>query len=124
MTDKETCPKCAAPPRTRHQGFVNTDNEVFWSCGSVTCGESIWKVGYECLERQLAQAQEVIDKLPKTADGVPVVPGMEVFLLTSAGMLVSFWKEGHLISGKPHLPTTLCWYSTPEAAKVAREAKL
>ena len=33
----------------------------------------------ECMERQRTRLQSIVDKLPKLADGVPAVPGMEPF---------------------------------------------
>ena len=64
-----------------------TDNESCPFCGLPTVG------GYHeihetpaCIARQLAKAnaendrlQAIVDKLPKTADGVPVAPGMTVY---------------------------------------------
>ena len=47
----------------------------------------------DCLDRAvLVDARYIIDKLPKTADGVPVVPGMQVWLVehpTTLGHTVS-----------------------------------
>lgn len=34
----------------------------------------------QSLEKTIERLRTVVDKLPKTADGVPIVPGMEVWL--------------------------------------------
>lgn len=85
------------------------------------------------LEAQLSAAQAIIDKLPKTADGVPVVPGMKVWWSHSNGNIddaevcelrdggcgVIIWDEatGRLAH---HLEYVAC-YSTREAAETAQK---
>ena len=41
----------------------------------------------EAKDRELEQLRAIVDKLPKTADGVPVVPGMMVWRVLLSGSL-------------------------------------
>ena len=68
-----------------------------------------------CLFRECERLQTIVDRLPKTADGVPVVPGQ--FIYSSDGrammMLTYAQHEGHMAY------PDVC-YSTREAAEAAR----
>ena len=57
--------------------------------------------------------QAIVDKLPKTADGVPVVPGMEVWDLSKPN---SFPSKVNGVSA-PGVGWYECRYSTREAAE-------
>lgn len=78
------------------------------------------------LRAKLATKEAIIDKLPKTADGVPVVPGMELHT-PDGGIVTACWvseKSAAFLDGVAILDN---WrvdnlYSTPEAAKAAKEA--
>jgi len=70
----------------------------------------------------------IVERLPKTADGVPVTPGMVVYGI-NAEMLVGDTKDmfmvGHISSGTGwhyHALKKQCWplFSTRAAAKAAR----
>ena len=83
-------------------------------------------VGQEELQRALSKTeaeferlQAIVDRLPKTADGVPVVPGMEVWgqfeyrcNIENAIVLESIYSDA--------VPASQFWYSTCEAAEAAR----
>lgn len=64
------------------------------------------------IERQAA----IIDRLPKTADGVAVVPGMTLYLMPD--------KEGatnyDMMELKVEAASDYCWYSTRSAAEAAK----
>ena len=94
----------------------------------------------ECLQSRIAKLEAIVDKLPKTDDGVPVVPGLEVWINHEqyTGRLMVVMGHDRWPSGKPswHLRlgtednTTagrLGWcgliYSTKEAAVAAQGAK-
>jgi len=79
------------------------------------------------LER-LAELEAIVDRLPKTADGVPVTPGMEVW--------TDYWsgpQHGIVRRLNVQLEEGSCWaddeadeamlYTTREAAEVARKKK-
>ena len=121
----EKCPNCGASLHS-HREHVQ-----FWVCGSSYCERlKLFTEGLDCLRRQLAQAKAIVDKLPKTADGVSVVPGMEVWrwdaylkcvkqcvvdrVYQNGGVGLSFHDndEGGFVS------TQL--YSTREAAEAAK----
>jgi hypothetical protein len=78
MTDmSDKCPKCGA------ESFGGRAAGVF------KCGRKLWPEDnpetIDCLRRQLSTLQAIVDKLPKTADGVPVVPGMTLW----------YWSKKH-----------------------------
>lgn len=70
---------------------------------------------------ELAKLREIVDKLPKTADGVPIVPGMPLF----------FWTDDRELYEEKASPNPLeNWeqgpgdcYSTKAAALGARASK-
>lgn len=80
---------------------------------------------------ELERLRAVVDRLPKTADGVPVTPGMEVWKHLKNGKAVSL---GTIESIHHYDATTSRWpyrdqanpyeliYSTREAAEAAKEA--
>ncbi len=73
MTDDEKCPNCGSPER---EIVVNIDSLLEERCGN--CFEFLEEIGpvmdvVSDLRNQLAQAQEVIGRLHKTGDGVPLV---------------------------------------------------
>lgn len=69
------------------------------------------------LEAENASLRAIVAKLPKTADGVPVTPGMTLYLFSNNGM-----NELDVDHRYMH-PGDFCWYSTPEAAKAAFDNK-
>ena len=78
------------------------------------------------LEAELERLRAIVDKLPRTADGVPVVPGMEVYYPIRSGT-----RQGEILQQwvNDSLDVTPCrstnrvaiysWYSTREAAEAA-----
>lgn len=85
------------------------------------------------LEAEVARLREVVDKLPKTVDGVTIYPGMNIAVTFSGGRVfgdfgvtsVEYLSEDmhtiHVVDDMGDefaLPTTRL-YSTPEAAKQA-----
>jgi len=61
---------------------------------------------------EVHRLQAIVDKLPKTADGVPVVPGDIAYTTDGRSMRINTSASGHVISD--------C-YSTREAAEAAKE---
>lgn len=80
---------------------------------------------------RLAELEAIVDKLPKTADGVPVMPGMTVFFTTGKGCSVNGIVQ-HVTSaccgntsgaGLHWWRSTSDCYSTREAAEAAMAEK-
>jgi len=75
------------------------------------------------LEAEVEQLQAIIDKLPKTADGVPMVPGMRVWRIghqTALGEIVlDVSSRGVHLVGKSDLYETRALCSTKLAAEAA-----
>lgn len=67
------------------------------------------------LSAELAKAREVIDKLPKTADGVAVVPGMELW--TNNTKAPQHWITAHGISLSPDGQPMVRWQKNLYLAK-------
>ena len=75
---------------------------------------------------EIERLRAIVDKLPRTADGVPVVPGMEVYYPIRSGT-----RQGEILQQwvNDSLDVTPCrstnrvaiysWYSTREAAEAA-----
>lgn len=94
---------------------------------------------------ELARLREIVGKLPKTADGVPIVPTMRIYaraehdirvnddegdgIVSADVAIIREWPEGQPevygratnSSGWRIYPS--CWYSTREAAAAAKESK-
>lgn len=67
----------------------------------------------ETTKRRL-ELEAVLAKLPKTADGVPVTPGMTLYLLSEHKTNPAMME---LVVGGDKSPNAqYCWYSTREAA--------
>ena len=80
-----------------------------------TLTRTSWKTA--CLDGAAAirELLEVVDKLPKTADGVPVVPGMVTWCWVPEGYIM----EAHAtMENGPVRPWTEC-YSTRQGAEEA-----
>ena len=80
-------------------------------------------------EDRIADLQAIVDKLPKTADGVPVVPGEYVWTPGCAMWIVcrgngssdyseTLAAEPNAYDMDPSMPVRFC-YSTREAAEAA-----
>lgn len=78
-----------------------------------------------CAIDEIERLQEIIGHLPKTADGVLIVPGISVWLKTGKNVTVDSvevmldtigWRD---ITGRPYLGSEC--YSTSEAAEAARK---
>jgi len=66
---------------------------------------------------EIERLQAIVDELPKTADGVPVVPGMAVYRRDIGQAHVSVFSMGEVhFSGGPTTHVDSC-YSTREAAE-------
>ncbi len=63
-----------------------------------------------------ADLQAIVDKLPKTADGVPIVPGMRVYHRDWKGNVT----DERTSWAPPYPKVFCCCYSSREAAEAAR----
>ena len=93
----------------------NCDGEISMGMGVVM----------QCdISRKLVQLQAVVDKLPKTADGVLIEPSMKVYAFDPIGYLQGYDVQGMGMcddSSSPsvaYIPWLRC-YSTHEAAREA-----
>jgi len=73
------------------------------------------------LEAEIARLQSIVDALPKTADGVPIVPYMTLFAMTPSRRIIDFELESWLEVGE-HCDIPTHYHSTREAAEKARDA--
>lgn len=64
------------------------------------------------LMAEVEELQAIIAKLPRTADGVPVVPGMTLFLLSGSGAIIPTHAKMYTDYEKEY-------FSTREAAEAA-----
>lgn len=80
MSEQDTCPKCGA------KMSIHIGMKTQYECGS-TWNPKSREIDEQaaCLRRQLASANaenvrlmEIVEKFPKTADGVIVTPGMRL----------------------------------------------
>lgn len=74
------------------------------------------------LRDEVERLTAMLDKLPKTADGVPIVPGMRVYYPMGgkrAGEIDEAWINANLniASAQPKSAGRYCWYSTRQAAE-------
>lgn len=143
MTDK--CPKCRAVE------VSSFNKNTTFLCCTTTWKGTVKDETQQCLRNQIiqrdtriAELEAIVDKLPKTADGVPVAVGQEVFVIVNdeviddgtqkggiAGACASWyvnpggnfydamvdWKSGY------RRPLSDC-YSTREAAEQARDGEV
>jgi len=79
----------------------------------------------QSLEKKIERLRTVVDKLPKTADGVPIVPGMEVWLPGSYRYPGEVERDAYGVNPCVDWPEALyhpCQlYSSREAARAAAE---
>lgn len=78
------------------------------------------------LEEEIEQLEAIVDKLPKTADGVPVTPGMTIWFNTrkseAKGFIVASVGTGFCeLKDKPRGCYHDKFYSSKQAAEAARE---
>jgi hypothetical protein len=71
------------------------------------------------LRAENERLKEVVEKLPKTADGVPVVPGMTIYDLRPSGC-TPFFVSAVFEKASKHNMYADC-YSTREAAEAAQK---
>ena len=64
----EKCPDCQAPLVVRRLGASDWGPPIHHQQG-----------GIDCVKRQNEQLRAIVDKLLKTHDGVPIVPGMKLW---------------------------------------------
>ncbi|MCP4410897.1 MAG: hypothetical protein GY807_24790 [Gammaproteobacteria bacterium] len=81
--------------------------------GDVACGVCGWAV------REIERLQAIVDKLPKTADGVPMTPYADYYFPGSVDE-IGFYTISNGHSGGLWYAFDL--YSTREAAEAASEA--
>lgn len=85
----KACPMCGQPakPRSMSNGFLQCSNPkcamrlqvwsyMRWQHRPI---EDSLRAQFAAAHKELAELSEVVGKLPKTADGVPVTPGMKVW---------------------------------------------
>lgn len=80
-------------------------------------GEYCLAIDVAELEKQLADLHAI---LPKTADGVPVVPGMTLYQEDRSVELSAQWLAWEHAAGKRFPLVADCWFSTRQAAEKAR----
>jgi len=86
------------------------DNLSFVGCDNETALEMC---------EEIERLRAIMDRLPKTADGVPIVAGMELWRVRADVVIHRFAMISDVdVEGSD--PATLC-YSTREAAEKARE---
>ena len=95
----------------------------FFSVEAPTAEWAGGELDSEQLRREIERLQAIVDLLPKTADGVPITPGMDVFRcggkLRSRTMLVfETWSNHCLDDCRGGYAARSC-YSTKEAAEAA-----
>ena len=73
-----------------------------------------------CDRAVLVDARYILDKLPKTADGVSVVPGMKVWFAGSLGPRSSEIQMIRVSPAGQHCDIELC-FSTREAAEMRED---
>ena len=92
------------------------------------------EISYKGMQERAEEAEAVVEKLPKTADGVSIVPGMTVYIFVGghiderevrgpyglACLLVREPARHGACEGTRHELAGSC-YSTREAAETARE---
>jgi hypothetical protein len=77
--NERKCPLCGSDPTQWCYGHGSPGPTLMGftaqSCSSRSCGLPcrVWE--------QIERLRAIVDRLPKTADGVPVVPGMTAFAL-------------------------------------------
>jgi len=75
-------------------------------------------------EMTIEQLREVVRRLPLTADGVVVLPNMDVFILAPDGTIFEArTHRNHAVSENSEWYETSVCYSTREAADAAKEGK-
>lgn len=99
---------------------------------SVSGTPGCWGHSYEgnwwpC-QRKAAEEHALLDQLPKTADDVPVVPGMGMFFESDTGEIVfstatRFLADGSAILTEYGWRRLECCYSTREAAEKVRDRR-
>lgn len=89
---------------------------------------------FNCQRRQIAALKAIVDKLPRTADGVPITPGMEVWQIDPSGFINAPpgsdssdqnprpWSCKFKMEGNCFWVVSLPVYSTREAAEAAKGA--
>lgn len=79
------------------------------------------------VRKEIERLQYIVDRLPKTADGAPIVPGMALWYRSPAGIIetppLDTWAEieGMIAEDEDYGPDT--FYSTRAAAEAAESEK-
>ncbi len=138
----KNCPWCNCEPATVGRGLSKPPRKghIDWQCGSFKHGRKPWRSEHcelNVAEAEAERLQTIVDKLPKTADGVPITPGMEIrvrkprisnqwyqFVVVAIHPNDVIHGEGkhHGMSVGPFSASSL--YSTREAAEGAAEAAI
>ena len=130
MSKDDKCPGCGSGRAKRKFRMPGE-----FECSSFEDEFQGFSESMQCLRNQLARLQAIVDKLPKTADGVPVVPGMRLYPLHPIDLeahiedygtvTVALWDENsgvHLIHGYDSFRVGNC-YSTKEAAEAGEDER-
>jgi hypothetical protein len=137
MTEQERCPKCGAEAE-----YTSQIGATRYECLSVRHPTGNFSQSEDCylaeatatlrarvaeLEAENAKLREVVERLPKTADGVPITPGMELFYQQAPGHSITrAWASRFpgITYSQPAVGTTAetwCWHSTRAAAEAAQK---
>lgn len=110
---EEKCPFCGATHSTTGYQFGHK-----WICGTIRQRTTTINRSTGCrnseasqLKDEIERLQAIVDKLPKTKDGVPYAADRELYNKHGEGVILS-WAVVHLAG---------CYYSTREAAQAAKE---
>jgi len=111
MSDE--CPKCGADLADLRRQLAEAAR---WEVGR--CAQIRDALAFIAVARaELARLRDVVDKLPKTADGVPVVPGMTLWCPS-----MEHGPRSQTTIIEPEFRCELLSrYSTREAAEAAKE---
>lgn len=113
------CPRCGAESRAPYDPAFS--GKVWW-CESTDSALG-FSQGYACVCRERDKFRAMLDEYPKTADGVTITPGMELFEPWRTAhdgvrtFCVKCWYDAEEDMELPHGEV----YSTRKAAEAAKE---
>ena len=122
----EIAAQCWCDPRTSDREMDAALAEVFAEKLDAEAAEKepAIRPGHSvfCLSLEVKRLQAIVDKLPTTADGVPVVPGMMLYLPRSAYMGRAMFHANGFVCGNGGPLCGQC-YSTRKAAEAAEKGE-